>query len=200
MNPADRYPLVLLGLFGLAFIALGVEPHYRDDWALESVLTVIVIPLLIATYRNLRFSNLAYTAFFIFMLFHTVGSHYTYTEVPAGFWVADAFGWERNHYDRLVHFLYGFLFAPMAVELFDGKAPARGVWRPIMPVLFLTSHKAIYEIIEWWAAEIFGGDLGVAYLGTQGDVWDAQKDMGLGVAGAIIGVCVYLYLCGRRRA
>jgi len=153
--------------------------------------------MLAVTYPKLRFSNLAYSAAFIFLLLHTVGAHYTYSEVPLGYFAAEVFGWERNHYDRWIHFLYGFLIAPMAVELFDAKASARGVWAFLMPTLFLASHSMIYEIIEWWGAVVVGGELGAAYLGAQGDIWDAQKDMALGMLGAASGVGTVLWL--RRR-
>lgn len=190
--PADRYPLKLLGLYLLVFAALAINPLYPSDWLLESVVPVVSVAALVATYRFLRFSNLAYSAFFVMLVAHTIGSHYTYAEVPAGFWAAEWFGWERNHYDRLVHFLYGLLLAPMGFELVAARSSPRGIWAFLLPTLFLASHSMLYEIIEWWGAEIFGGDLGQAYLGTQGDVWDAHKDMALGTLGAAVGVAAIL--------
>jgi putative membrane protein len=104
--------------------------------------------------------------------------------------VSDLLHWQRNHYDRVVHFLYGALMIPPAVELLDRYAPARGAWRWIIPVLFLMSHSVIYEVVEWLAAIIVAPDLGAAYLGTQGDQWDAQKDMALAAAGAVLSMLV----------
>lgn len=194
MQSEDRYPLALLGAFALVFIALAIAPSYRQDWLLENVLTFIAVPLLVANYRRLRFSNVAYTCIFVFFVLHEIGAHYTYSEVPWRDWfgalgAGDGSGATgRNHYDRLVHFCYGLLLMPAACELFEARAAPRGLWRWLMPLLFLMSHSLIYELIEWAAAEIFGGDLGAAYLGTQGDEWDAQKDMALATAGAALGL------------
>lgn len=189
VNQPDRLPLTLLTIWVVFAVVMGISPHYREDWAMETILPVLAAVVLVATYRRFRFSNLAYAAGFVFLMIHTVGAHYTYAEVPIGFRMADWFGWERNHFDRIVHFLYGFLLSPMAVELAQRLGTLRNrAWAYLFIVMFLSAHSALYEIIEWWAAEIVGGDLGVAYLGTQGDEWDAQKDMGLGFLGAAIGV------------
>lgn len=198
LDKTDRLPVVLLIFWAAFFVVMGIDPYYREDWALESALPVIAVLVFAATFRRFRFSDLAYASGFVFLMVHTVGAHYTYAEVPFGFRMAEWFEWDRNHFDRIVHFLYGLLLSPMAVELVDrlGRIGNR-VWAFIIIVMFLGAHSALYEIIEWWAAEIVGGDLGVAYLGTQGDEWDAQKDMGLGFLGAAVGVALLLL---RRRA
>jgi putative membrane protein len=192
----SNLPRTLLALYLLIWLALAVQPKYREDWVLENLLVLVAIPLLIANYRRLRFSNAAYTCLFVFFCVHAVGAYYTYSEVPYDDWARaltgrsldSAFGWQRNHYDRVVHFAYGLLLAPAVVELLDRRAPQQGMWRWLLPVLFLASHSVIYEVIEMTAALIFGGDLGVAYLGTQGDEWDSQKDMALALGGAVISV------------
>ena len=133
---------------------------------------------------------------FVFFVLHAIGAHYTYSEVPYDAWaqaltgssVGEVFGWQRNHYDRLVHFLYGLLVTPAAIALLDRRAPQQGLWRWLLPWLFMVSHSTLYEIIEFAAAVTFGGDLGQAYVGTQGDVWDAQKDSALAAIGAAIAV------------
>ena len=196
MRTEDRYPLVLLVLFCVIFVALGIAPAYRQDWLLENVLVLVAVPSLVLTYRRLRFSNFAYTCLFIFFLLHEIGAHYTYSEVPWREWLATMTGGYsgtgaigvRNHFDRLVHFSYGLLVMPAAWELLQARATPRGIWRYVLPVLFLISHSVIYELIEWGAAIVFGGDLGAAYLGTQGDEWDAQKDMALAALGAVMGL------------
>jgi putative membrane protein len=188
------YPVALLGVFLVVWLTLAIRPWYRQDWLLENVVVFAVLPLLTLTARRLRFSNGAYTLLFVFMCAHEIGAHYTYSMVPYEQWVRaltggsiDAsLGFQRNHYDRLVHFLFGLLLLPMAVELFDARAPARGVWKFLLPVLFIESLSAVFELIEWLAAMVFGGDLGQAYLGTQGDVWDAQRDMTLALVGATL--------------
>jgi putative membrane protein len=97
-------------------------------------------------------------------------------------------GFQRNHYDRLMHFLYGLLVTPAAVELFAHYGRFPRAWAALFPMLFVASHSVIYELVEWGAAAAFGGDLGQAYLGTQGDVWDAQKDMALAFLGTIVAI------------
>jgi putative membrane protein len=189
-----RVPLVLLAAFVAIWTLLAWRPSFREDWLLENVLVFAGLPVLVATYRRLRFSNLAYGALFAFLVAHEVGAHYTYSLVPyddairtlTGRSLDALLGFERNHYDRLVHFLYGFLLLPVADELYAAVAPARGFWGFLLPVLFLSSHSVVYELVEWAAAETFGGDLGQAYLGTQGDVWDAQRDMALALGGALL--------------
>jgi putative membrane protein len=195
LSPGNRYPLGLLVAFLAIFTALGLAPSYREDWLLENLLVFVALPVLVATHRRLRFSNFAYTCLFVFFVLHEIGAHYTYSEVPWREWLGvlglgagEPAG--RNHYDRFVHFAYGLLLMPATVELITARMAPRGLWRWLMPVLFIMSHSVIYELIEWLAALRFGGDLGVAYLGTQGDVWDAQKDMALAAFGAVIGLAV----------
>jgi putative membrane protein len=198
MKPAERYPAVLLLVFGAVWTALAIAPSYRQDWLLENVLIFVAVPLLVATSRTLRFSNGAYTCMFVFFVLHAIGAHYTYSEVPWREWLhlQDAGtgpgSASRNNYDRFVHFCYGLLMFPAVWELFAARASPQRIWRYLMPVTFLMAHSVIYELIEWSAAEMFGGDLGVAYLGTQGDVWDAQKDMGLATAGILVGLLLTL--------
>jgi putative membrane protein len=195
-EPSPAWPLALLAVFVLWWGALAIAPHYREDWLLENVMVFLAVPALVLGWRNLRFSNTAYTLLFVFFALHELGAHYTYSEVPYDRWatqlfgrsIDDVFGFERTQFDRVVHFLYGVLITPAAIELLDAKAPQRGVWRWLLPILFMMSHAVVYETIEWFAAEVFGGELGQAYLGTQGDVWDAQKDMALAGLGAIIAV------------
>jgi putative membrane protein len=203
MRPTDRYPLALLVAFTAIFAALAVAPWYRQDWLLENVLVLIAVPTLVLTHRRLRFSNLAYTCLFVFFVLHEIGAHYTYSEVPWREWLAAVTGPEaatagRNHYDRFVHFAYGLLLMPAAVELVEARMSPRGLWRWLTPLLIIMSHSVIYEMIEWAAAALFGGDLGAAYLGTQGDEWDAQKDMALATAGAVTGLAL-LAIGGRLR-
>ena len=180
-----RVPGALLLTFAAIWLALAVAPTSRQDWLLENLLVLIAVPLLVVTRRRMRFSDASYVCLWIFFVFHAIGAHYTYSLVPYDRWLEsltgstlqEVLGWQRNQYDRFVHFIYGALLLPPAVELFERYAPPRSVWRWLMPVCFVTSHAVIYELIEWAAALIVAPDLGAAYLGTQGDSWDAQKDM-----------------------
>jgi putative membrane protein len=171
------------------WIALSINTLNRADWLLENVLVFIAVPLLVWYGPGLRFTNSTYTCLFIFFALHLVGAHYTYSEVPYDRWFGIQI--DRNHFDRLVHFLYGLLMAKPTIDLFAARAVPLGMWRWLMPIVFLCAHGALYEIVEWQAAEIFGGELGEAYLGLQGDSWDSQKDMALALLGAVIGVSAW---------
>ena len=203
-----RVPLTLLACFLVFATLLGIAPRYRQDWLLENIIVAIAIPALVIGWRRLRFSNTAYVALFAFFMLHEIGAHYTYSEVPydrafaslAGFSLDAALGLTRNHFDRVVHFLYGVLVTPAASELFALRAPPKGAWRWILPVTFVMSHSVIYELVEWAAALAFGGPLGVAYLGTQGDPWDAQQDMFLAMLGSIFSMAMLGWAAHRRNA
>jgi putative membrane protein len=199
-----QLPSILLAVFAVIWVALAIKPYYRQDWALENLLVAIALPLLTWSYQHWRFSNAAYLCLFIFFTLHIIGAHYTYSEVPydqwlkalLGFSINEALGFSRNHYDRFVHLIYGLLIALPSMELLQRRAPPQGIWIWLLPILFISSHSVIYEMVEWAAAALFGGDLGAAYLGTQGDVWDAQKDMFLASLGAVVGVSCWLLLRG----
>ncbi|MDB6060674.1 MAG: rane protein [Verrucomicrobiaceae bacterium] len=193
------FPPILLAIYVIAWIALAIAPLDRHDWLLENALPAIAIPLLIFTYRWQRFTNTTYTLLLVFMLLHAIGAHYTYAKVPYDDWfqtlsghrLNDLLGLQRNAFDRLVHFLYGALLFPVFWELFAPHIDGRG-WRYFLVGAFITSHAGIYEVIEWLAAAGFGGDLGTAYLGTQGDEWDAQKDMAMAMCGTLLTIAIML--------
>jgi putative membrane protein len=197
-TPDRRYVLGLAVLFAIEWAALAIRPRHRQDWALENALTVAFVAALALAHRRLPLSRTAYTALFVFLSLHTIGAHHTYSEVPYDRWarlltgqsISGIFGWERNHYDRLVHFAYGLLMVVPIRETLVRLAGVRGIWSYYVPLAVTSSTSADYELIEWGAALAFGGDLGVAYLGTQGDVWDAQKDMALAALGALLSVVV----------
>ena len=188
------YLLILAGLFSVEWMVLAIRPVNRWDWVLENTLLVVSVIVLAASYRRLTLSRLSYTLIFIFLCLHEVGAHYTYAQVPYDDWfkvvtgstLNDLVGWERNHFDRLVHFLYGLLLAYPIREVFLRVANVRGFWGYFLPLDLTMSTSMIFELFEWGAAELVGGDLGMEYLGTQGDVWDAHKDMALASLGALV--------------
>ncbi len=197
-----RYPLILLILFLLFATAWAFNPVDRKDWMLENALTLLFVLFLIFSRKWMPFSNISYTLIFIFLCLHTIGAHYTYSLVPYNDWTRkllgkslnEYFGVERNYYDRLVHFSFGLLLALPIRELFMRVAGARGFWSYYLPLDLTMSFSMVYELIEWAAAVGFGGELGQAYVGAQGDVWDAQKDMALASLGALIAMCVVAFI------
>jgi len=187
----------LLLLFAVWWTFWAYKPWFFSDWVIENLLTIAFIVYFIITRKSFKLSNLSYALLFIFMCLHTIGSHYTYAEVPyekwtaaLGFSINELFGFSRNHFDRLIHFLFGFLLAYPMRELFMRVAGAKGAWSYYLPVELIMSLSMLYEIIEWAVAEVVGGDLGMAYLGIQGDIWDAHKDMGLATLGAVLGMTI----------
>ena len=197
-----RYPLFLLGVFVVYFGLWAINPVDRKDWALENSLSVLFVVFLILSRRRFPLSNVSYTLIFVFLCLHTVGAHYTYSSVPYNRWFAAVFGsgpdqwfnFTRNHYDRLVHFCFGLLLAYPVREMFLRVAGVRGFWGYYLPLDVTMSFSMLYEVIEWAAAVTFGGELGHAYLGTQGDVWDAHKDMALATLGAVICMAVVAFI------
>jgi putative membrane protein len=194
----ERYPRVLFGLLLALSVALAIAPHDRADWLLENSLLFVGVGVLVATRKALPLSRISYTLIFLFLCLHAFGAHYTYSLVPYDAWwealtgrtLSSLTGWQRNHFDRLVHLCYGLLLAYPVREVFLRVADVRGFWGYYLPLDVVMATSLLYELIEWGAASAFGGDLGVAYLGTQGDPWDAQKDMALATLGAVVAILV----------
>jgi putative membrane protein len=190
----DRYLAGLAVLFAIVWVLLAIRPHNRADWALENALVVFAVLALALIHRRLALSRVSYTLIFLFLCLHVVGAHYTYSEVPYDAWFTtltgksldDLLGWERNNFDRVVHFGYGLLLFYPVREIIVRLTGLRGFWGYFLPMDLTMSSSATYELIEWGAAMVFGGDLGIAYVGAQGDPWDAQKDMALAALGAVL--------------
>lgn len=192
------YALALLGAFSIVWIWSAIAPWHPADWWLENGLVVVALVVLFCTRKSLPLSKLSYTLIFVFLCVHEVGAHYTYAEVPYDAWfrslfgttLNEHFGFERNHFDRLVHFGHGLLLSYPIRELVLRLGGMKGFWGYFIPLDVTMSTSMIYELIEWAAAAVFGGELGMAYLGTQGDVWDAHKDMTLASLGALFTMCI----------
>jgi putative membrane protein len=185
---------VLGGVLAAQVLWLGWRPVSRETWLLENLLVFILVAVLALSYRRFPLSRLSYAMIFVFLTLHEVGAHYTYSLVPYdaawqrlfGWSLDEALGFERNHFDRVIHFSYGLLFFYPVREIFVRIVDVRGVWGYLLPLDVAMSTSMIYELLEWAVAAVFGGDVGPAYLGTQGDVWDAHKDMALASLGAMI--------------
>jgi len=185
-NGFTRYQQGLLGVFVVLWVALAIDPWYRQDWLLENILVLILVPTGLLVVRYFRLSNLSYTLITLFLILHITAAHYTYEKVPFGATVSAWFGAERNHFDRFVHFSFGFLLAYPIREMFLRIAAVRGFWGYALPLDVTLSCSAVFEIFEWLVAAVVNPQAGLAYLGSQGDIWDAQKDMGLAALGAVI--------------
>lgn len=192
-----RWRHLLMLAFALVWTVAAVAPKYRADWAIENLL-VAAFALLLILCRRVALSRLSATLLFAFLCFHQVGAHYTYSEVPYEGWLQALFpisfaaesGFERNQFDRLVHFLFGLLITLPVREVLLQTSSISGTWSRILPMTVIVALSAAYEIVEWGAAAVLGGDLGIAYVGAQGDVWDAQKDMALAAAGALLAMAL----------
>ena len=192
--PHRQFLLLLTALLAIEFVVLAIAPHDRKDWMLENALVVLFVGAMVATYRKLTLSRISYFLIFVFLSLHLIGAHYTYSLVPYDEWfravtgssLKELVGWERNNFDRVVHFSYGLLLAYPVREVFLRVARLRGFWGYLFPLDITMSTSMLYELIEWGAAAVFGGELGQAFLGTQGDEWDTQWDMFLALVGAVV--------------
>ena len=191
---ADKVLYVLIATFVMVFVWSSISPYDRGDWILENILVVGIVAIFIGTYKLFRFSTASYIAIVLFLILHEFGAHYTYSLVPYDDWFSAYFGlslnefmgWERNHFDRLVHFLFGVLWVYPAKEFYAKKLLLTNYWSWFFAVQSVAAFSLLYELIEWGVAIIFGGELGMHYLGTQGDIWDAHKDMLLAILGALM--------------
>lgn len=197
-TPHQRYFLILSLIFFVVFMTLSISPYDRADWALENVLVLGFVTIMALSYRKFQLSRISYSLIFVFLCLHEIGAHYTYAKVPydtffishLSFSLNEYMGWDRNHFDRLVHFLYGLLLAYPIRELYCRVANVSGFWSYFFPLELTMAASMMFELFEWGAAEFFGGDLGMAYLGAQGDIWDAHKDMALASLGAFVAMSI----------
>ncbi|HCC46692.1 MAG TPA: DUF2238 domain-containing protein [Elusimicrobia bacterium] len=184
-----RLPHVLLALYLVEFLALAINPYSREVWFSENLPMVLIVGALAFTYRRFVFSNTSYLLMSVLVFLHTVGGHYTFERVPFGY-VTDVFGFSRNHFDRISHFSVGFYAYPIAEFIWRrGYTKSRGLLA-FTGITAIFTVAAVYEIIEWWYAAAADPVAGLAFLGSQGDIWDAQKDM---LADGLGSICASLF-------
>ncbi len=201
-----RYLLTMVGLFLLIWGALAIDPFNRHDWLLENLLVLGLAAALLLGHRHYLPSRSAATLTFLYLCIHQLGAHYTYANVPYNEWwqaltgegLNEQLGWERNQFDRLVHLSYGLLLAYPIREVLIRLGLRPGFWSLILPIDIVLSTSAIYELIEWFGAEMLGGGLGRTFLATQNDRWDPQKDMALAAGGAVIAMIITALVARRR--
>jgi putative membrane protein len=177
-------------VFFAVWISTLIGTTDMNNWLLENTLTFLFVLFLIVTFKKFQFSDLSYMLICVYLCLHVYGAKYTYAENPFGYWLQEQLGTSRNHYDRIVHFSFGFLLAYPMREVFLKwfGYPKLVSW--ILPIEITLSISAFYELIEWGVADIFFKAQGDAYLGTQGDIWDAQKDIFLAFSGAILATTI----------
>lgn len=185
-----KYQKLLALLFLAVWIWAAINPVFPHDWLLENYLVFIFIAILVVVGRYFKLSSVSYTLITIFMILHVIGSHYTYELVPFGETLGGWLGTDRNMYDRLVHFSFGLLLAYPIREVFVRVTKAKGFWGYYLPLDVTLSFSAVYEIIEWLTAANVGAAAGIAFLGAQGDIWDAQKDMLMAGVGAFLAMLI----------
>jgi putative membrane protein len=197
---SNKWLLGSIVVFALVWLSTFIWTNDMNNWLIENALVFLSLAFLVGTYRMYRFSNLSYVLISVFLCLHVYGSQYTYAENPFGFWMMEVFDHSRNHYDRLVHFSFGLLLVYPMREMFIHWLgyPRSTAW--LLPIVTTLAVSAVYELIEWAVAEIFFPAQGPAYLGTQGDVWDAQKDTFLAFLGATITTILIMLVPGKRKA
>ena len=195
-RPIERFGLLALVMGAL--VLSGITPRDRLTWLLEVVWVIAAIPLIAANWSRFPLTRLLCWLLAAHALVLVHGGAYTYAETPGGFWLRDAFGFERNPWDRVGHWMQGFVPAILARELLLRLTPlGRGGWLVYLVLAACLSFSAFFELIEWWAALVYGADAD-AFLATQGDVWDTQWDMALCLAGAIVSLLLFSRLHDRQ--
>ena len=180
----------LLATYAVLWLSMAASPIDRPDWVLENVLVFAFGGLMISTYRTWPLSDTSYVLIFLFLSLHAVGAHYTYGQVPFGYWLKDEFGLGRNHFDRIAHFSYGLLFAFPVVEVLR-HATGAGRWASYYFSLeFILAASAFFELLEAWVSQIVSPELASRYLGSQGDALDAPNDMAAAFFGAILALAM----------
>ena len=191
---------MLLVLAVVALVVSGIGPKDRLTWLLEVAPVLIGAPILVASAKRFPLTPLLYLLLFFHALVLMLGGHYTYAEVPLGEWAREAFGFARNHYDRLGHVTQGFVPAILAREILLRKSPLQpGGWLRLSVTSICLAFSALYELIEW-ATALLSGEAATAFLGTQGDIWDTQWDMYLALCGALLAQALLSRLHDRQLA
>ena len=181
---------LVYALYSIVWIIMAIDPKYPKDWLLENVLVFLIFPFIVWMDKRHHYSLLSIIFLLIFASLHSLGSHYTYAEMEHFDVITQFFGFERNHFDRLIHFLFGLLLFRILFEMITtGITSIKTAL--VFTFTMIVSISALYEIIEWFAVMIFNPDLGQAFLGTQGDIWDAQQDTLVAIIGALINMFFY---------
>lgn len=191
MDKNDYHPFVLLIFFLIVCVVTGINPADRISWILEFLMVFGAVLILTLTYNKFRFSNTAYTLMFIFLILPVIGGYFNFESVPVQN-ILSFFQEGRNNFDRLVHFTFGLVFGFVVYEFVKRKTKLKGWWLYVIPIMFVFAISGFYEVVEWWATLVFSHETAFEFLGTQGDLWDPQKDIMMGGIGSIISIS-YIY-------
>jgi putative membrane protein len=187
--PRNRFLQWLAALSASIWVAGAIAPYNRFDWLLENLLVFAAVAAIIRWRDRRPLSDLAWLLIAIFLALHTVGAHYTYAEAPPGYWLRDALALDRNHYDRVIHFGFGLLIVYPVREYLMRRAGCGGLLGGLLGGLtafaVIATASGLYEVLEWLVATVVSPEAALAYLGTQGDAFDAQKDTALAMCGAV---------------
>jgi len=181
---------LVYGVYIVVWIIMAIDPKYPEDWLLENVLVFLLFPSIIWMDNKHNYSLTAIVLLLIFASLHSLGSHYTYAEMEHFDVIGNFFGFERNHFDRLVHFLFGLLLFKLLFEMITTNISTIKT-ALLFTFTMIVSLSTLYETLEWIAVAVLHPELGMAFLGTQGDVWDAQKDTLSASIGALINLFVF---------
>lgn len=198
--PSKRELLVLGAFYLVGFALLAIKPNDRADWALENIFPVSQLIAVVISYRYFKFTRLSYYLIFVYLFVQSWGGHFTYAEAAPFNWLRDHFHLERNHYDRIAHFMLGFLLGIPIREILMQVVKTTRRWMVFLTVSIVLAIGAFYELIEWWVSVLATPNLGNAFLGTQGDIWDTQWDMFLALLGAVCALPVFTKLHDRQLA
>jgi len=188
---SQRELMVLLILYLVGFILLAISPHDRADWALENLFPISQLIAVIIAYRYYKFTRISYYMIFFYLFVQSWGEHFTYAEAAPFNWLRDEFHLARNHYDRVAHFMLGFLLGLPIREILMQFISASRRWINFLTASLVLAIGAFYEFIEWWVAVLVTPNRGDKFLGTQGDIWDTQWDMFLALVGAVLMIAIF---------
>ena len=187
-------PHILLGLYIVEFLALSVNPYERTTWFVENATVMVIVGILVALYATgIRFSNTSYVLMSMLIFLHTVGGHFTFERVPFD-WFNNLFGFERNMYDRVAHATVGFYAYPIIELLLRYKIVTKKWFAYVSAFMIIPAIAAFYELFEWWYAISGDPTAGANVLGSQGDIWDAQKDILMDTLGGTFATALHLLL------
>jgi putative membrane protein len=196
--PSTRELILLLCIYAAGFTLLAIRPYDRWDWALENFFPVSMLAATIILYPHFKFTRLSYYLIFVYLFVQSYGGHYTYALAPPFNWLRDEWGLSRNHYDRVAHFMLGFLMAIPIREILLRYIETSRRWLAFLTASIVLAIGAFYEFIEWWVAVLVTPDLGDKFLGTQGDIWDSHWDMFLALVGAVLALTLFMRLHDRQ--